>query len=149
MLARRSLQRWLSAAQCAQFNAFGTVSYPGVKPDGHGAWAEAGTITPFYLEWDSGAEPLNVLANKIGQCHRQFQNGLPAWPVLISLHSAVRERNLHDRLAATLTRVAVATSSRDHTTTNLLPPADPIWLAHGRLRLAELGDLAADPLPAA
>jgi hypothetical protein len=30
--------------------------HPCVKLDGHGLWAEAGSVTPFYLEWDSGTE---------------------------------------------------------------------------------------------
>jgi hypothetical protein len=144
------LQRWLSAAQCAQPWALGDVPFPGVKPDGHGVWAENDTVTPFYLEWDSGTEPLPVLTDKISQYHRQMQHRLHRWPVLISLHSAVRERNLHHRLATTPTRVVVATSSRDQLTTGQLSPADQVWLVHGggtigRLRLAELAHLAADP----
>jgi hypothetical protein len=149
------LQRWLSAAQCAQPWALGDVAFLGVKPDGHGVWAENDAVTPFYLEWDSGTEPLPVLTDKIGQYHRQMQHRLPRWPVLISLHSAVRERNLHHRLAATpaSTRVVVATSSRDQLTTAQMSPADQVWLVHGggttgRLRIADLAHLAADPPPA-
>jgi hypothetical protein len=61
---------------------------------------------------------------------------LPRWPVLISLHSAVRERNLHHQLATTPTRVVVATSSRDQLATGQLSlsPADQVSPAHPRHR---------------
>ncbi len=146
------LQTWLSAQQCTQPDAFGVIAIPRIRPDGHGVWSEAGVRVPFYLEWDSGTELLTVLVGKLDSYRRHVHDQLPRWPVLLSLHSATRERNLHDRLAQAGAPAVVATSSRDYLTTHQLSPADQVWLAHGageigRLRLAELADLATDPPP--
>jgi hypothetical protein len=146
------LQTWLSAQQCTQPDAFGVLAISRIRPDGHGVWSEAGVRVPFYLEWDSGTEPLTVLVGKLDSYRRQIRDQLPRWPVLLSLHSATRERNLHHRLAESGSSTVVATISRDQLATHQLSPADQVWRVHGtgtigRLRLAELADVADDPPP--
>jgi hypothetical protein len=65
--------------------------------------------------------------------------------VLFWLHSAARERHLHDRLAhtrASVHAVPVATATRDHAAAEGLSPAEAIWWFHAHpgplLRLADL-----------
>jgi hypothetical protein len=74
------------------------------------------------------------------------------WPVLFSLHSATRERHLHQELSAEGIRYPVATTARDHTTRNDTTrddttqtgrcPAEAAWWLHEYdgplLRLADL-----------
>lgn len=149
------LDRWLSARQCQTWGAFGPTLMTRVRPDGHGVWRERGEIVPFYLEYDTGTETLEELASvKIARYREDVDGYRPRWPVLVSLHSAVRERHLHQRLATANRRLplAVATYARDHAAVTGQSPADQVWLVHGadrigRLRLAELATAAEDPGP--
>jgi hypothetical protein len=147
------LQRWLSARQCQTWGAFGPIAITRVRPDGHGVWREHGQTVPFYLEYDTGTETLDEIASvKIARYREHVQSSGPRWPVLVSLHSAVRERNLHRRLATGKLPLPVATYARDHAAAAGDSPADQAWLVHGadrvgRLRLAELAEFAEDPGP--
>jgi hypothetical protein len=70
------------------------------------------------------------------------------WPVLFSLHSAARERHLHQELSTDGVRYPVATTARDDTTQAGRCPADAVWWLHRRdgalLRLADLGTTVID-----
>jgi hypothetical protein len=68
-----SLDRWWPAAACARMGAFAEpgddinahVYTPRVRPDGHGIWTDHDLTVPFFLEYDTGTEPLGILNNKI------------------------------------------------------------------------------------
>lgn len=142
------LRQWWSEAACARAGAFTTADDPGlvrayqprVRPDGYAVWAENGTVMPVFVEFDSGAEQLSVLVDKLAGYRDLFVTIGRVWPVLFWLPSAARERNLRRLLADTPPQVPAATSARDRTTG--LSPADPVWATpHGDGR--RLVDLAA------
>jgi hypothetical protein len=94
-----------------------------------------------------------VVAAKLSPYRRLRIDGGPAWPVLFWLPTAVREANLHRRLAAMGPLcVTVATASREHAahTTPAGPPG-PVWKVAGngrrRLPLAELPGAPGQPGP--
>jgi Replication-relaxation len=134
------LIRWWSAERTA-------AAFAGrIHPDGHGLWqtprttsaasddrldpepdadAEAGTVTVgFWLEHDTGSEPLGRLVAKLGPYARLQQAGGPRYPILFWLPSDRRQANLHQLLHATPPPdgVIVATGVHAHTT-----PAGPGW----------------------
>jgi hypothetical protein len=104
---------------------------PRVRPDGFGLWAENGRRVPFFLEYDTGAEQLSVLATKIVGYYELFTTIGRSWPVLFWLHAAARERNLRSRLADLPAVLTIATGARDHAASHGLTPADHVW-ATGR-----------------
>jgi hypothetical protein len=112
----------------------------GVRPDGHGWWHAAGVSVAWFLEYDTGAMDLPRLVAKLAGYDRAARCGGPAWPVLLWLHSPVREANLHRLLAGATGRCPVATAARP------AAPAAPVWRLVGdptgrRRRLHELGGL--------
>jgi Replication-relaxation len=132
-----ALERWWSAARCQQMGAFADDDHdvhvrtytPTSRPDGHGIWAEHGRQVPFFLEFDAGTErPLSRLVEKIDGYVGLARVTGHVWPVLFSLHSAVRERHLHQQLAAAGIRYPVATLARDRT--NGATPAEAVWWPH-------------------
>lgn len=127
----RALARWWSEPTTARL-------FPGVFPDGHGLWHEHGTVTGFFLEYDTGTEELARLVGKLAAYERLAADHGPRYPVLISLHSSEREINLHNELRRLNLRVPVATTARPTP-----DPAGPVWLPAGhaeteRVRLSEL-----------
>ncbi|BCB89272.1 hypothetical protein Psuf_065850 [Phytohabitans suffuscus] len=115
---------------------------PRVRPDGHGIWSQDGVTVPFFLEYDTGTEPLATLVEKIaGYRHAASVTGR-VWPVLFWLHAAARERHLHARLTEAGVNYPVATAARDSAAGWAASPADDVWWLHRRpgapLRLAEL-----------
>jgi len=145
------LERWLSEQQCAAAGAFGEALVTPVRPDGHGVFSAEDRAVAFFLEWDTGTEPLSVLAGgklALYAIHVTPKNG-PAWPLLFCLPSARREANLHKALNAIRTAVPVATTTTDQLTTH--GPAGAVWLVHrasdAPRRLIDLAGLG-DPAPA-
>ncbi len=78
-----------------------------VHPDGHGVWTER--LAPedgrgwerqvgFWLEYDTGTEPLARLVAKLDPYTRLRRTGGPDYPILFHLPTPAREANLHDRL---------------------------------------------------
>jgi hypothetical protein len=143
------LQLWLPEAVCQRAGAFVTdddpallrAYEPSVRPDGYGLWAEDGHEVPFFLEYDTGTEQLNVLTGKLIGYARLFATLDRSWPVLFWLHSAARERNLRQRLADLPGLVPVATANRDDTASRRLSPAEEVWAVNGmgdRRRLIDL-----------
>ncbi|WP_432049451.1 replication-relaxation family protein [Verrucosispora sp. NA02020] len=148
--AGHDLQRWWSESRCREPGAFAgpdarveLLGYPApVRPDGHGVWRAGDLRVPFFLEHDTGTEPLTELVRKVAGYHRLVEYGGPQWPVLFWLHSAHRARHLHQRLAEETLGVPVATASRDHATQAALSPAGPLWRLHGHHSPIPLADLA-------
>jgi hypothetical protein len=147
------LRQWLPEAACQRAGAFTVPDdpvlvrayQPRVRPDGYGLWTDAGRQVPFFLEYDTGAEQLSILAAKLVGYHDLFTTIARAWPVLFWLHSAARERNLRTWLADLPAVVPIATGARDHATLQALSPADAVWAiaggGHLRESLAALADL--------
>ncbi|HZN73784.1 MAG TPA: replication-relaxation family protein [Micromonosporaceae bacterium] len=136
------LRRWWSEAQIAGLSPV-TLATPGplARPDGHGIFTDAGRTVAFFLEYDTGTEPLQKLVDKVDGYAMLHRSGL-RWPVLFWLHSSAREQNLHRRLPAIL-RAAVATAARDRAARVGETPADALWLVHGertgrRVQLVEV-----------
>jgi hypothetical protein len=140
-----ALRRWWSPEQCRRPGAFGSpvVQLGGVHPDGHGIWTEGDRATMFFVEHDTGTEPLGRLVDKVERYAGTSWQPVPRLPVLFWLHSTVREHHFHRRLASTRPAATVATAARDHAATVGAAPADAIWTPHGEVRqrvsLADLG----------
>lgn len=127
------LSRWWSEQETAA--AYGRR----IRPDGHGVWTEQSRSVGFFLEYDTGTEPLTRLVTKLGAYRRLRGDGGPAYPVLFALPTRLREQHLHRRLVEAPTPgLAVATTSPESGT----DPTQGVWRLVGngrhRLRLAEL-----------
>ena len=148
-----SLLRWWPAKEFHDFGGFfrsgddpGLISAGQLpRPDGHGIWAENGAQVPFFAEYDTGKERLEILILKTAAYERLAEYTTTwKWPVLIWLPTARRERNLHRALAGIRLRVVIATAAADHAAARGLTPADDVWWLIGRnpddrrLRLAQL-----------
>jgi hypothetical protein len=133
---RPSLEAWWSERRCAA--AWGAV----VRPDGYGRWREHDLLVDFFLEYDTGTEPLHRVAAKLTAYRRLTQATGINTPVLFQLPSPRREHALRQSLArppvpvATTNAHVLASAGRD--------PAGPIWLPHGptadraRVRLTQV-----------
>ena len=112
------------------------------RPDGLGLWTRVSSRgedeLAFFLEHDTGTEPLARLLSKLPGYAEARLGGGPAHPVLFWLPSHQREAHLHDLLRQRPAPVPVATAVRDGA-----GPADRIWLVSGTQRRYELIDLAA------
>jgi hypothetical protein len=152
-----ALVRWWPESRCAQPGAFTGRDGPTdlrvrptpMHPDGHGIWRTNGRQVPFFLEYDTGTEPVTELCRKlVAYLALTMRRGL-AWPVLFWLHAADRALHLHQQLAdLDLADLPVVTGTRDFTTVNGLSPAGPVWWLHGHsglLTLAELADFLPNP----
>ncbi|SRR6266545_1526801 len=152
-----SLDRWWPAARCQQAGAFRepgedsvqVLAYKAqVRPDGHGIWTERDRQVPFFAEFDTGTEPLWKLLDKIDGYEAIARMYQRVWPVLFSLHSATRERHLHQELSGDGIRYPVATTARDDTTQTGRCPAEAVWCLHEYdgplLRLADLDHTVID-----
>ncbi|GGL88469.1 replication-relaxation family protein [Micromonospora yangpuensis] len=133
------LGEWVPEVDCQRAGAFTRAGDPAllrayqprVRPDGYGLWVVGGVRVPFFLEYDTGAEPLLVLTRKLVGYREWFIALGRGWPVLFWLHSAARERNLRRLLADTPPVVSVATGARDQATTAGLCPAQAVWAVPG------------------
>jgi hypothetical protein len=103
-----------------------------VHPDGHALWHANGATIGIFLEFDTGAEDLTRLVRKLDAYDQLAADGGPAYPVLFWLHSAARERHLHDVLGGRRNgRAPAATAVR-----GAHGPAQPVWTLDGRRRVA-------------
>ena len=119
-----------------------------IHPDGHGVWIAGGRSVGFFLEYDTGTEPLGRLVGKLASHRRLRSDGGPSYPVLFVLPSRTREQNLHRRFAEGMDAgVVVATTSPDSGT----DPAGAVWRLVGngrhRLTLADLTSSHGQPGP--
>lgn len=114
------LELWWSERACTR--TLGAY----IRPDGFGRWREAGRSVDFFLEFDTGTEPLSTVVAKLdGYAALADATGRTA-PVLFWLHSARRESELHRRLDAS--SVPVATAFGDPATA---APAQALWRRAG------------------
>ncbi|MGH3738085.1 MAG: replication-relaxation family protein [Micromonosporaceae bacterium] len=109
------------------------------RPDGHGVWTDNGRQVSFWLEYDSGSEPMRRVIGKLDGYHRLHRATGIGHPVLFWLHSRGREDSLHTHASGhpAAHDLIIATATRDSDP----HPAGPVWLRFGhteRLRLADL-----------
>jgi hypothetical protein len=119
-----------------------------IRPDGHGVWVDRGRQVGFFLEYDTGSEPLTTLVAKLARYRNLAGTGGPRYPVLFVLPNRTRETNLHRRLAERVDPgVLVATTNPDAGT----DPAARVWQVFGyggpRLPLGELPSDHGQPGP--
>ncbi len=106
-----------------------------VRPDAYGIWEEDGQRVEFFVEHDTGSEPLGRVASKLDGYRDLAEADGVARPVLFWLARASREPGLREALGATTLPVATAVAETGN-------PADAIWLPveaeAPRRRLAQL-----------
>jgi hypothetical protein len=124
---------WWSERRCAA--EWGGVA----RPDAYGIW-EDGRRVDFFLEHDTGSEPLSRVAGKLAGYRDLAEADGAARPVLFWLAQPGREPGLRQALGATALPVATAVAGTGN-------PADAIWLAVGeeapRRPLVQLATLTA------
>jgi hypothetical protein len=106
-----------------------------VQPDGHGLWTVRGRTVGFWLEADTGTEPLTRVITKLDKYRSLAAGGGARYPVLFWLASPQREEHLHHLLRQEEADVPTATTTDDAN------PAEAVWLpgdGHDRLRLDQL-----------
>jgi len=127
-----ALLAWWSERQCA--DRWGHV----VRPDGYGSWRDQNGEVDFFLEYDTGTEPLDRLLAKVHAYTELVTATDIDTPVLFWLPGPGREATLHQALRRPQITVATATARI------AAHPAGPVWLLAGeagpRRTLASLGD---------
>ncbi len=106
-----------------------------LQPDGHGLWTVGEHTTGFWLEADTGSEPLTRVMSKLDTYRKVGYVGGPRYPVLFWLASPIREEHLHRLLRVQDSGVVTATA------TSPGDPAEAVWLpgdGHRRVRVDEL-----------
>jgi hypothetical protein len=148
------LAAWWSERRCIRLFADA-----GVRPDGYGhhTLAEQGqdpdtaANVRFFLEYDTGTEPIAKVAAKLAGYARLAAASTPT-PVLFHLPTAAREARLHTAIQAASRTVPVATTTPEARLIAASGPAGPVWLPVGagrrravaRLTLVELDRLVED-----
>ncbi len=128
------LLAWWSERACA--DRWGHV----VRPDGYGRWRDPGGEVDFFLEYDTGTEPLDRLLAKVDAYAELAAVSEIDTPVLFWLPGPGREAALHHALGRHGPAVTLATAaarSGGH-------PTGRVWLPAGasgpRRTLAALGE---------
>ena len=145
---REGLHTWRSEEWISEFYR------PRITPDGYGCWHEGGRWLGFFLEHDTGTEPLRRVADKLDRytsSGEAYSDRLDVarrltGMVLIWTNSARREQGLRKTLQAKHSPVPVATAARDYGDPD--GPAGEVWSVvtpdpHRvrRVRLGELPDM--------
>jgi hypothetical protein len=110
------------------------------RPDGYGRWHENGRETDFFLEYDTGTEPISRLLAKLGDYTALAElTGITDTPVLFALPNPIREDHLHTRLT-TASGILIATTTPQalHAADG---PAGPAWRTPGTPERRRLTDL--------
>jgi hypothetical protein len=120
---------WWSERRCAA--EWGEL----VRPDAYGIWEEDGRRVEFFVEHDTGSEPLSRVAGKLAGYRDLAEAEGTARPVLFWLAQPGREPALRRALNGGRVPVATAVAGAGS-------PAGTVWLVAGeqapRRRLAEL-----------
>jgi hypothetical protein len=122
------LAAWWSERRCLRL--WGDLA----RPDGYGHYtlasaesdANSARSVRFFLEYDTGTEPLARLAAKLPGYAKLAAASTPQ-PVLFYLPGARREENLHRLLAQDAAHVPVATTSPDALNDAAASPTGPVW----------------------
>ncbi|MFI6350198.1 replication-relaxation family protein [Streptomyces sp. NPDC050560] len=114
------LALWLSERSCAR--RWSDI----IRPDAYAHWQTNGRLLPFFLEHDTGTQPLARVEAKLAS-YAAFTTATGTRPaLLIHTRTTTREQALRTRLTPTADQLDlnIATSSTDLTTTN---PWGPWW----------------------
>jgi len=135
------LARWWGPARTA------AAAGQRVHPDGHGVWAEHEQQVGFWLEYDTGTEPLARLIGKLDPYARLHAAGGPDYPVLFHLPGPGREAHLHDLLANRPQRLGVTVATTTPATVATTPDGvtGSVWLLDGCATRHRLIDLPSAP----
>ncbi|GGS97510.1 hypothetical protein GCM10010156_64640 [Planobispora rosea] len=132
--ASARVAEWWSERRCAAL--WGDLA----RPDAYGRWIENGDQVDFFLEHDTGSEPLAKVVRKLDDYADLAETTGITTPVLLWLPSTRREANLRELIGVPEAPVATAV----HTLIGD-GPAGPVWLPCGsqgpRRRLIELADV--------
>ena len=128
---------WLTEGEAARW------SEGRVGPDAFGEWQEGPRRLEFFVEYDRGTETLARLVDKLGGYERfEAERGASSW-VVFAFTSARREQTARRALAGSTVPVATAAL------VDGAEPQEAVWLplhgGQGRVRLAELADVAKPP----
>jgi hypothetical protein len=111
------------------------------RPDGYGRWRQDGHTVDFFLEYDTGTEPIRRLLAKISDYRRLAEmTGITNTPILFALPGSTREEHLHAHLKASIPPTATTTPDTLLATGG---PAGTAWRPGGattRRRLIDLAD---------
>lgn len=97
-----------------------------IRPDAYAHWQQDGHLLPFFLEYDTGSQPLPRVEAKLA-AYAAFTTATSTRPaLLIHTRTQSRDQALRQRLAGTARELGlnVATSSADFTTNQ---PWGPWW----------------------
>lgn len=122
------LERWWSEGST-------TKQYRTITADGHGLWSVDDRRVGYFLEVDTGTEPLHRVVAKLDRYARLSRRGGPRYPILFWLLNEEREDHLHWLLRGDDSDVPTATAIW------AADPAEAVWLpADGddRVRLVDL-----------
>ncbi|HZM84264.1 MAG TPA: replication-relaxation family protein [Candidatus Limnocylindrales bacterium] len=153
------LERWRPASA---FHSFGDFMNDGddlmlavgaatriPRPDGHGVWREHGRAVPFFVEFDTGSERHDTLAEKIFKYATLSAGTTWVWPALFVLPTQRREDNLHHHIAA-MNRPPAAlwyTTSVEYLDAARQTAAEAVWRPGGQLRQQAIGPIRLIDLP--
>ncbi|RBQ17258.1 hypothetical protein DP939_25265 [Spongiactinospora rosea] len=116
------LEQWWNEKRCAQ--SWGHT----VQPDGYGRWRQSGRIVDFFLEYDTGSEPLARLTGKV---HDYLEladaTGIYHTAVLFALPSIRREHHLHDHLGHHGRSMPIPIATTNTALLTAHGPARAIW----------------------
>jgi hypothetical protein len=138
------LEAWWSEQHCQARCA------PFAHPDGYGRWTDGTRTVSFFVEYDTGSEPLTTVAAKLPGYADLATAGGPDLPVLFWTTTLRRETNLQRALAEAGSPVTVATTCTEFAQALGTSPAGPVWLTapgHTRHTLADLGTPPRQPAP--
>ncbi|MFR9778402.1 replication-relaxation family protein [Micromonospora sp. MS34] len=96
------LDRWRSESMA-------TKQFRTITADGHGLWSAGDATVGFFLETDTGTEPLGRVVAKLDRYAQLIRRGGLRYPVLFWLGGEHREEHLHRLLRGEHDGVSVAT----------------------------------------
>jgi hypothetical protein len=111
-----------------------------VRPDGYGRWRQHQTEVDFFVEYDTGSEPLAKVTDKLAG-YEDLAAATDLWtPTLFWVRSPGREASLREAFARSRSPVNVATAHP----LGGRGPAEAVWLPinerQPRRRLIDLVD---------
>jgi hypothetical protein len=128
-----ALERWWSERRCEQ--QWGRI----VRPDGYGRWRDPGGTVDFFVEYDTGTEPLARVAAKLDSYLRLADHtGIGDTALLFALPGGARERHVRALLGR---RAAIPVATANAAELADVGPAGAVWLPLGHAVRRRLTDL--------
>jgi hypothetical protein len=103
------------------------------RPDGAGVWRQDERAVPFFLEYDTGTERLDILTDKILKYDTLAATTEWVWPALFVLPSQRREDNLHHTFHdyRTASKALWYTTNTEMLHADHAGPVGQVWRAGG------------------